>query len=745
MSKYVRLKNGTALTLELRPFASGGEGDLYKITNPTSFLNQVVKIYKPEKRTKERESKTEFLAENRPSIQIQDGHHSVIWVNQLIYDNGLFCGFTMPIAKGEKLELLCHPKLSPTLNGDWSKFDFLNSKALELRLKLCFNIAVALFHIHKLDNYVLVDMKPENIIVQPNGLISIIDIDSVAVIKHKKIVFSAPVATPEYTPPEFYKGVSIDRYKVSHSWDRFSMAVIFYRLLCGIHPFTGSCYGQFEKCHGLVDMVQNGLFPNGIRSSYFKVIPPPHKNFNKLNPTVQGLLKRCFDDGFTNPDIRPTPADWCKCLAPQHPIKISRPMPSIQFSFPSHTSSKPISFNPRRTIEIPLINYKNPSLPKGLKAWFNEFLLKSKQYTFVKYVIQKESDLKEKEQKLAHFTYDLQGIINLFEKKQEEILFAENVKMFELKSSYNAELSNIDKMALDLQLKEDDEIKAAESAFNLSIAQIDERIRAAYTKILAKKYEIHEAKKTTLQNSLISLQSQEKSEITNHLDNPLKLLKYRIEDAVIPNFGISTKKSLASVGIITAADFIDISSDGYFLNRIGKWIKADGVAYGRAYDLREWKRNVELKENQIITQIIKQNYVNRYSKINNDLNDLIITFKIEIEPFQLQFKRETAIHDEAKTSANISYSAELKKIKSKFDTYHLELISKAKEYTDFSIIQKLKDISVETEKNLNSNFIHHFTLFDSKIKEINAYTEDFKSEINNLNQLHKQLMSQAII
>ena len=167
MQTSVQLKNGTTLQLEHKAFASGGEGELFRIINPVSFQNQVVKIYKSEKRTVERENKTEFLATNPPIFQVHDGHHSVIWVNQVVFDNGKFCGFTMPIAKGEKLELLCHPTLPKTLNNEWAKFDFQNPKAIELRLKLCFNIAVALYHIHKLNNYILVDMKPENIMVVP--------------------------------------------------------------------------------------------------------------------------------------------------------------------------------------------------------------------------------------------------------------------------------------------------------------------------------------------------------------------------------------------------------------------------------------------------------------------------------------------------------------------------------------------------------------------------------------------------
>ena len=66
MSKVVKLKNGITLKLEIRPFASGGEGALYKIIEPSSYKMQVAKIYEPEKRTKEREKKNRFLTKNTP-------------------------------------------------------------------------------------------------------------------------------------------------------------------------------------------------------------------------------------------------------------------------------------------------------------------------------------------------------------------------------------------------------------------------------------------------------------------------------------------------------------------------------------------------------------------------------------------------------------------------------------------------------------------------------------------------------
>lgn len=744
MPTSVQLKNGTTLQLEHKAFASGGEGELFRINNPTSFQNQVVKIYKPEKRTKERENKTEFLANNPPTLQIQDGHHSIIWVNQVVYDNGKFCGFTMPIAKGEKLEFLCHPKLPKILNNEWAKFDFQSPKAIELRLKLCFNIAVALYHIHKLSNYVLVDMKPENIMVQPNGLISLIDIDSVAVVKNNKVIFPAPVATPEYTPPEYYKGIKLDGDGMNETWDRFSMSIIFYRLLCGIHPFTGSCITPYEKCNGLVDMVQNGLFPNGQKNSFFKVIPPPHNKFKNLESVVQELFKRCFNEGHNNPNNRPNADEWCRSLSPQQVIQINRPLPSTTVIFPMYNYSKAIVYNPSVSLEIPKINYANPQSEKGLKALISGIFGKNKEQKTIDTIKQLEKELKQKEKKYEVFVLELQDIITAFSKNQEAILINEKSKLEQFKKIVIIDISYFDKQAKELHIQEANEISSASNLYTISSNTLEQRIKQTYTNILGKRFENQEIQKSGLQKNIQDLRAQVQNEINNFINNPTKLSKYIIKYASIHNFGYSTVQSLASVGITTAADFTDINSEGFLKNRSGKWVKANGVGWSRAYDLREWQRKLEMKENQIITENINQNHLSKFQIINNNIKNMEDAFQKEIHPYQIQYKKEELAFEEAKAKIMKDYKEKLEEIKSKYNEQHLVIIENCKIYSK-SISPKTKTITSDIEKELNDNFQKYISQFASKKTEINNYSTELKSEISNLNKLHMQLVLQKII
>jgi serine/threonine protein kinase len=315
--QYKLEKSGILVTLSAKHFAGGGEGNLYKITAPQKLRKYVAKLYHPHKLSPTREEKINYLAAYPPIQSAENGgaHNSVIWVKDALYDNGRFVGFIMPYTEGEKLEILCTPKIPKKIRREWARFDFKKSpKALDMRLKLSFNICAAIHQVHSMERYVLVDMKPDNIIIQTNGLVSIVDTDSVEVVESGKSLFDAPVATPEYTPPEHYRTLDYDPTE-REAWDRFGLGVILYKLLFGIHPFAASSGAPYEQLTTLHDKIKHGLFVHHpAKKSSFSIIPPPHKAFYKLDKSLQDLFFRCFIDGDANPDLRPSAEEWCAAI-----------------------------------------------------------------------------------------------------------------------------------------------------------------------------------------------------------------------------------------------------------------------------------------------------------------------------------------------------------------------------------------------------------------------------------------------
>ena len=310
MPKNFSLQNGATLSVADNPLGEGGEGAVYEILSPANYRNSVAKILYPDKRTNERRYKVRYMVDNPPAnIQDGNGHNFLIWPQQILLDNSDFVGFIMPKAEGIDLEELCRVKLKPELGSEWQKFYRDNSDSNILRLILCSNIAKAVNSLHATGHYVIGDLKPENIRVKSNGLVSILDLDSCQISDGGQIRFQSKMNTPKYNPPD-----TIIEHK-ELSWDLFIIGIIFYEILCGIHPFIGTTKSPYENLNTPEQKIQAGLFPFGSKSNYFDdSLFTQFFGQNNLPDRVQKLFLRCFDQGITNPAIRPNTTDWLNNL-----------------------------------------------------------------------------------------------------------------------------------------------------------------------------------------------------------------------------------------------------------------------------------------------------------------------------------------------------------------------------------------------------------------------------------------------
>lgn len=323
-----------------KAFASGGEGALYSIASPRTYNNFIVKIYYPEKRTAEREAKMKYLLQKPPFELESKQHLPFIWVMDLIYLNKVFVGIIMKRAEGEKLTILTFAKLSSKTNEAWHRFAFGTKESFQLRLKTCFNLATVVHLIHRVESYLFVDLKPDNILIQPNGLITLVDMDSIEVIENGSAIFHASAATPEYTPPEFYTN---EKRLIEESWDSFSLAVIFYQLLFGLHPFAASANPPYDNLVSLDDKIKAGLYVHRLQNdTIFKIIPAPHEKFYEAPIEIQALFQQCFDTGHQTPKLRPSAINWCITLASLLDLPFKKPhklelKPSKLYFLPSES------------------------------------------------------------------------------------------------------------------------------------------------------------------------------------------------------------------------------------------------------------------------------------------------------------------------------------------------------------------------------------------------------------------------
>lgn len=288
-----------SITLLDEPIANSGEGKVWR-TNQNGYLAKIYHDQKPE-----RVQKLAVMIAHRPKEPNSHLNHiSFAWPKSVLKDaQGDCVGFLMPEIKDAK-ELIdvYNPKKrkDSKLDVDWR---FLHTTAL--------NIASIIEAIH-ISGYVLGDIKQQNILVNDRALPSIIDTDSFQVrnpVNGK--IYRCPVGSPDYTPPELIDQdfPSIDQTEVH---DRFRLAVIIYQLLFGGQTlFKGNWIGAGEMPE-TNELIRQGLWlyaPNSLIQPLDSTIP-----LDIVHPEVQQCFLRCFNNGYKNPNLRPTARDWVKAL-----------------------------------------------------------------------------------------------------------------------------------------------------------------------------------------------------------------------------------------------------------------------------------------------------------------------------------------------------------------------------------------------------------------------------------------------
>lgn len=223
----------------------------------------------------------------------------------------------MPFAysNSEQLIILTTTKLSKRLPNEWStKFKRKKSGSMVTRLKLICNIAIAIHILHSTDRYILKDLKPQNILVNYNGKVSLIDMDSIQITENSNLLFAATAMTPDFMPPEFYTknvGKSND-VPIDKSWDYFAISVIFYQLIFGLHPYVVTPKNLPDtSTNDISENIHRNLFPFGPNNSEIESYPPLHGNFKKIPTEIQNLFKSAFSN---QPSSRPAPTEWVKVI-----------------------------------------------------------------------------------------------------------------------------------------------------------------------------------------------------------------------------------------------------------------------------------------------------------------------------------------------------------------------------------------------------------------------------------------------
>jgi DNA-binding helix-hairpin-helix protein with protein kinase domain len=291
-----RDSQGKTITLN-KEINRSGEGVIWT-TNQQGLL---AKIY--HQSTQERIDKLQVMVKNPPDDPTaKQGHISIAWPKELIYDHGKIIGFLMPEIKNAK-ELLY------VYNPKYRKQHLPQANWYVLHI-IAGNLASIIQALH-VKGYIVGDMKTQNILVNNQGMVSIIDTDSFQVKDiHNNRVYRCPVASEGFTPPELI-GKKLKELTQTRYHDRFRLAIIIHQLLFSYHPFMGKWTGSGDP-PGMDDSISSGHWLYGTNS----LLKPTINNLalDILHPELKKCFLKCLNDGHNDAIKRPSPEDWVNAL-----------------------------------------------------------------------------------------------------------------------------------------------------------------------------------------------------------------------------------------------------------------------------------------------------------------------------------------------------------------------------------------------------------------------------------------------
>lgn len=264
----------------------------------------------PERRLR----KVAVMAEHRPEHSVQaDGHVVLSWPEEILLEDGKPVGYVMPrIEWTQVMELrdlvgVAPGARTPAHIPAWAaKFPW------QYRVHTAINLCHAVEVVHSTGG-VIGDFNERNVLVSPQALVSLVDIDSMQFVGPGGEIFPCDVGHRDFTAPELF-GVDLTQVTRTRDSDYFALAIHIHRLLLGgVHPFLGGAWtGQGERKSGS-ELARLGQYVGGPPPSML-AFSPREPDPKRLPTAIRTMFDQAFRIGAKKPSARPSAVEWARAL-----------------------------------------------------------------------------------------------------------------------------------------------------------------------------------------------------------------------------------------------------------------------------------------------------------------------------------------------------------------------------------------------------------------------------------------------
>lgn len=280
--------------------------------------NGFVKLYQPGVRHDEDlQDKIETMTNTSTDTLLHSAEGATFaWPMETIVsqDGNQFLGYNMCLGEFDDpvniLEIANHRGSTPQSTSSNFITSKLQSTPLfsesENKYKIPLQLAEAVHEIHKL-GYAMGNLSHETVFVEDNDIV-LSNCDSYH-INDYSTTYSGRSTDPRYAPPEQpERGIeAVQRV------DRFGLAVhIFQYLLSGVHPFEAEGKETVRSDYSAMIRENPFTYRDPVDGKYEP--PIDIDRYTSLPAGIRRDFERCFVEGRSNPDLRPSAKDWIEIL-----------------------------------------------------------------------------------------------------------------------------------------------------------------------------------------------------------------------------------------------------------------------------------------------------------------------------------------------------------------------------------------------------------------------------------------------